>query len=103
MVVDKLLDSILRMEYSWEFMKLRDDRGKIKWALSHADFKIVQWNDRRGFVDETYEEWKSTLISRFFRKLIEIKNFINCKREVNQRLSAFIIEIETAGKRLGIS
>ena len=31
-----------------------------------------------------------------------MKNFINCKREVNQRLSAFIIEIETAGKRLGI-
>ena len=100
---DKLFDSILRMEYMWEFRKLESDQQKISWAISHSEWRIVLWHDRRGQKEETYENWKTALTTRFFRRITEMKKFLDLIILPNQKLSNFIIEVETKGKRLQIS
>lgn len=99
---DKLYDSILRMEYSVEFNKLTTEEQKIQWALGNSEWKIIQWHDRRGIKEETFQQWKAALISRFFKKTIEMEKFLAKKQTVNQKLSEFIVDIETSGKRLGL-
>ena len=102
-VVDKLIDSIIRMEYSLEFNKLSADKEKISWAIANSEWKIMQWHNRRGNRGETYAEWKDALISRFFRKNIEMSKFLHKKQSENQKLSEYIIDVETIGTRLNLS
>jgi hypothetical protein len=98
--VDKLFDSIVMMEYSWKFSRLKRDKDKIAWALGHSEAEIVLWHSRRGPRAETYAEWRSALVSRFYCRFIEMEKFLNLIKEKEQKVSSFIISIETKGNFL---
>ena len=48
---ENISDSIFRMEYTWDFLKLGEDRDLIAWALSHSESRIRAWHYERGDVD----------------------------------------------------
>ena len=102
LVVDKLLDSVLRMEHSWEFARLPTDKEKVCWALCHAEDKIKYWHEREGINHHTYQNWREELLKRFLFHQIEMIKILSKERRGDQSLSNFIAEMIHKGKALKI-
>ena len=100
--VDNLINSIMRMEYSWEFLKLTCQKEKLAYALSHSEWKILQWYERLEEKFESYADWKVALLDRYFRRVFELKKFLEAKQKINQKLSNFIIGMESIARTLKI-
>lgn len=91
---DNITDSIFRIEYTWEFLKIERDKEKIAWLLSHSDHRIKVWHQEIGKQLKTYEDWKRGLYNRFLDTDVEIAKL---KQGVHQKLSEFLTEARRIG------
>ena len=99
---ENISDSIFRMEYTWDFLKLGEDRDKIAWALSHSEPRIRAWHYERGDVDRSYRKWKQALFDRFLDPEREYDKLIKFKQSKQQKLSEFLSEAKRIARNLSI-
>jgi hypothetical protein len=99
---ENISDSIFKMEYTWDFLKLTGEREKIAWALSHCDSRIKAWQYSRGTSDKTYKKWKYELFNRFLDSEKELNKLIRFKQTKNQELSEFLSEAKRISRNVRI-
>jgi hypothetical protein len=100
---ENISDSIFKMEYTWDFLKLARDRDKIAWALSLCDSRIRAWHYDRGVVDRSYRKWRDELFGRFLDSEKELDRLIEFRQTKNQGLLDFLSEAKRIAKNVSKS